>query len=139
MKIFKDKIEFSTKRELDIVDITDKVRERVSISGIKEGIINIFVPGATGAITTIEYEPGLISDFKEILKELIPERESWKHNLSHSDMNAHSHLRASIIGPSLTVPVEDGRPVLGIWQQIVFVELDVRARRRRLEIRIIGE
>jgi len=139
MKIESYKINFSTKGEIDLIDITDKVQSRLKESKIKTGVVNLFIAGATGAITTIEYEPGLISDFKNLLKEIIPERNSWKHNLSHGDMNAHSHLRASLIGPSLTVLVENGKLVLGIWQQIIFVELDVRPRNRTVYLEIIGE
>jgi secondary thiamine-phosphate synthase enzyme len=132
-------INFSTKGNLDIVDITNELNEKVADSGIKEGLVSIFVPGATGALTTLEYEPGLISDFKELLSKLIPKKHSYHHNRSHFDGNAHSHLQASLIGPSLTILIEDKNLVLGTWQQIVFIDCDNRSRKRNIKVKIIGE
>ena len=127
-------IHFNTKGEIDIVDITYDVEKVVEKSGVKSGTVTVFIPGATGAITTIEYEPNLIQDFKDLLEELVPSSKHYRHPI-----NGRSHLRASLIGPSVTVPISQGRLILGTWQQIVFLELDTRPRSRKLIVQIIGE
>ncbi|HLD28706.1 MAG TPA: secondary thiamine-phosphate synthase enzyme YjbQ [bacterium] len=139
MKIFHDSLSFSTEGEIDIIDLTARVSEKVAASGVQTGLAHLFVPGATGALTAIEYEPGLIEDFTNMLEALVKNRPGWKHNLSHGDSNAHSHLRASLIGPDISIPVRKGKPKLGTWQQIIFVELDTRNRSREVEITVIGE
>jgi len=139
MKIFADKIIFETKGNCDIVDITTELKKILEKSKIKNGILNVFIAGATGAVTTIEYEPGLISDFRNLLKKIVPKAGEYGHNKTHSDRNAHSHLRASLLGPSLTVPVDNGKMVLGVWQQIVFADMDNRMRSREITVKIIGE
>jgi len=139
MKIFTDKIGFETKGDCDIVDITPELKKISEKSKIKNGILNVFIAGATGAVTTIEYEPGLVSDFQNLLKKIAPESGDYGHNKTHSDRNAHSHLRASLLGPSLTVPVDEGKMVLGKWQQIIFVDMDNRPRKREVLVKIIGE
>ncbi|MFX1485840.1 MAG: secondary thiamine-phosphate synthase enzyme YjbQ [Promethearchaeota archaeon] len=132
-------IDFSTDGEVHIVDITDRVQKTVSQSGVSKGIATVFVPGATGAVTTIEYEPGLLKDLPAILERISPKGMQYEHELRWHDGNGHSHCRAAILGPSLTVPFVDKRLTLGTWQQIVFVELDVRPRNRRLMVQIMGE
>jgi secondary thiamine-phosphate synthase enzyme len=139
MKIFSDKISFNTKGNCEIVDITRRLADVLEKSKIKDGILNAFVSGATGAITTIEYEPGLVCDFQNLLKEIVKENKDYEHNKTHPDNNATSHLRASLLGPSLSVPVENGNMILGRWQQIVFVDMDNRSRERTVTIKIIGE
>jgi len=134
MKVVKKEIHIDTTGEIDIIDITDKVERAVKNSGIRNGLVTVFIPGATGAITTIEFEPNLVQDFKDILEKLVPKLGHYRHPI-----NGHSHLRASILGPSLSVPIANGNLILGTWQQIVFVELDVRPRSRRLIVQIIGE
>jgi len=99
----------------------------------------VFVPGSTGALTTIEYEPGLIHDFPAALERIVPRNIRYEHERRWHDGNGHSHVRASILGPSLTVPFTNGKLALGTWQQIVFVELDVRPRTRELVVQIVGE
>ncbi|USS40013.1 secondary thiamine-phosphate synthase enzyme YjbQ [Thermococcus aggregans] len=136
MKVVTEELRFSTKGEIDLVDITSEVEEIVERSGIKEGQVLVFVPGATGAVVTIEHEKGLLEDFKRILKEIVPKGAGYKHDII--DNNAHSHLRATLLGPSLVLPVVDGKVVRGIWQQIFFVELDVRPRRRKLVVQVMG-
>lgn len=121
------------------MDITGEVQAKVRESGIKEGIAVVFAIGSTCAISTIEYEPGLKKDLPEILEKLIPSRVGYHHNGTWGDGNGHSHLRATLLGPSLTVPVSGGDLVLGTWQQIVFIELDIRPRSRRVFIQILGE
>ena len=132
-------LEFQTSGEVEMVDITDKVEGAVKESGLRDGIVTIFAPGSTCAITTIEYEPGLLKDFPAMLERVAPKGIPYEHEKRWHDGNGHSHVRASLIGPSLTVPFKDGRLMLGTWQQIVFVELDVRRRSRRVILQIIGE
>ena len=139
MSVHSEQIEISTKGEVDIIDITERVQEVVDRSGIKNGMALIFVSGSTGAITTIEYEPGLLHDLPRALERLFPKNIQYKHHETWHDGNGHSHVRASFLGPDLTVPVVNGSLALGTWQQIVFVELDVRRRTRRLIVQVMGE
>ncbi len=132
-------IEFDTKGRNEIVDITGDVREIVSGSGFTNGSVLIFVPGATGALSTVEYEPGLIRDFPLLMEKLIPEKQYYAHNETWHDGNGHSHLRATLVGPSLTVPFEDMRLVLGTWQQIIFLEFDNKPHHRRIAVQLTGE
>lgn len=139
MVVKTDRITLETRGEGDIQDITGLVEMSVRKSGLRSGIVTVFVPGSTGALTTIEYEPGLLKDLPNALERIAPKAHPYEHEKRWRDGNGHSHVRASIIGPSLTVPFVDGQLTLGVWQQIVFVELDVRARSRRLIAQIIGE
>ena len=129
-----EEIHFNTKGEIDIIDLTYDVEKIVDKSGVMTGTATVFIPGATGAITTIEYEPNLIQDFKDLLEELVPSSKHYRH-----PVNGRSHLRASLIGPSVSVPISNGRLLLGTWQQIVFLELDTRPRSRRVIVQIVGE
>jgi len=138
MAVYMDKIQLKTD-EMDIVDITSEVQSSVSKSGISNGMVCVFCPGSTGAITTIEYEPGLIHDLPAALERIAPKGANYEHEKMWHDGNGHSHVRASIIGPSIVVPVADGRLQLGTWQQIVFVECDVRSRNRILLTHVFGE
>ncbi|NJE85235.1 YjbQ family protein [Thermococcus sp. CX2] len=137
MKVVTKELHFPTKGEIDLVDITHEVERIVEESGIKNGQVLVFVPGATGAIVTIEHESGLLEDFKRALRELIPKGKGYLHD--RIDDNAHSHIRATLLGASECFPVVDGKLVRGIWQQIFFVELDVRPRRRRVIVQVLGE
>ncbi|MDO8885319.1 secondary thiamine-phosphate synthase enzyme YjbQ [Candidatus Oleimmundimicrobium sp.] len=131
---------FLTKGNVDIVDLTQQIETVVKESGISNGMVNIFVPGATGSITTIECEAGLLDDFKNIIEELIPQNHHYyKHNNDLGGQNAHSHLRASLLGPSLTVPIVDKELTLGAWQQIIFIDFDDQPRNRCLKLQLIGE
>ena len=131
-------LDFET-RSGDIMDITDKAAEAVQDSGLNSGVAVLFVPGATGALTTIEHEPGLVQDLGEALERLVPQDIEYAHNKRWHDGNGHSHIRASLLGPSLTVPFLDSRLMLGTWQQIVFLEMDNRPRRRKIIVQIMGE
>ena len=135
--IYTKELRFSTRGEIDLVDITAEVERVVEESGIQNGIALVFVPGATGAIVTIEHESGLLEDFKRALMELIPKGKGYLHD--RIDDNAHSHLRATLLGASECFPVVNGRLVRGTWQQIFFVELDVRPRHRRVIVQVVGE
>jgi secondary thiamine-phosphate synthase enzyme len=139
LAVVTESISVKTKGEVDIIDLTDQVEEAVSNSGLKNGIVTVFVPGSTGALTTIEYEPGLLEDLPVAFERLAPRNMSYEHEKRWHDGNGHSHVRASILGPSLTVPFNDAKLILGTWQQIVFIELDVRSRARNLVLQIIGE
>ncbi|MHA1616369.1 MAG: secondary thiamine-phosphate synthase enzyme YjbQ [Candidatus Njordarchaeales archaeon] len=137
--IYREVLEFNTKGENDFIDITHLVEEVVERSRIKSGLVNIFVPGSTGAITTMEYEPGLKKDLAKILAKIAPADIEYEHHKRWGDDNGRSHVKASIIGPSLTVPIENRRLLLGTWQQIVFLELDTRPRKRRVIVTVMGE
>lgn len=139
MTVLTEHISVKTKGEVDIIDLTDKIEGAVENSGLSKGIVTIFVPGSTGALTTIEYEPGLLQDFPAALERIAGRDISYEHETRWHDGNGHSHVRASLLGPSLTVPFNDAKLILGTWQQIVFVELDVRSRARNLVVQIIGE
>ena len=139
MPVVSKQISVETRGEGDILDVTSRVAELVAASRLKSGVVTVFVPGATGALSTIEYEPGLLKDLPDALNRIAPKGVDYEHERRWHDGNGHSHVRASIIGPSLSVPFIDGRLTLGTWQQIVFIELDVRNRRRNLILQIIGE
>jgi secondary thiamine-phosphate synthase enzyme len=132
-------IELKTNARDDVIDVTHKVQEAVSSSGIRNGLACVFVVGSTAAVTTVEYEPGLVSDIKDALGRLYPKDIDYEHHKRWGDGNGHSHIRASFIGPSLTVPVVEGKLLLGTWQQIVFLELDVKPRNRELAVQVVGE
>jgi len=139
MVVVTKEIRVQTRGECDIVNLTDRVQEAVGSSGLKDGVVTVFVGGSTAAITTIEYEPGLLQDLPAALERVAPKNVEYKHDEMWHDGNGHSHVRASIIGPSLVVPFKDGRLCLGTWQQIVLVELDIRARSRNIVLQILGE
>jgi secondary thiamine-phosphate synthase enzyme len=133
-------LSLTTSCEGDILDITSKVRELVTESGIQRGICSLFVPGSTAALTTVEYEPGVVKDLNRSLSILAPSDESYAHEARWKDGNGRSHVKAALVGPSLTIPVTDGTLVLGTWQQIVLLELDTKGRRdRRVLITVLGE
>jgi len=139
MGIFYDEIKIKTKGEVDIIDITNEIQNVIEKSNINNGIVCIFVPGSTGTITTIEYEPGLMKDLPRTLQKIIPKGEHYDHHETWHDDNGHSHVRASLMGPSITVPIKNGNLLHGTWQQIVFVELDTRPRNRNIAVQLIGE
>lgn len=129
----------NTERETEIIDITRDVQNIVSKSKIKNGIVSLFVVGSTGALTTMEYEPGLIRDIPLALERLFPSNIRYYHQERWHDDNGHSHVRASFLGSSFTIPLINGNLPLGTWQQIVFIELDVRPRTRKILVQIVGE
>ena len=131
-------LSFSTSGDTDIIDMTRQVSEKVVTSGIEEGYVHLFVPGSTASITTIEYEHGAVSDLKEAIERLAPEDKYYRHNERWGDGNGHAHVRASLLGPSLTIPVINGRLALGTWQQIVFIDFDNHPRDRRVILQLAG-
>jgi secondary thiamine-phosphate synthase enzyme len=132
-------IVFSTQAEMDVVDITKDVTNVLAESAASEGIVTVFVPGSTGALGTMEYEPGLVRDMKEFFEKVAPQDHYYHHEERWHDKNGHSHVRASLLGPSVTIPFRDKRLMLGTWQQVVFFDFDVRARERELFVQIMGE
>ena len=120
----------------DIVDITSKVEREVEKSGVKDGAVTLFVPGSTGALTTIEFESGVVNDLKKAIERMAPEDIYYEHNERWGDGNGYSHVRAAIFGASLHIPIVDGNLTLGTWQQIVLLDFDNRPRKRRIEVQI---
>ena len=132
-------IELSTNGDCDVLDITKSVEGAVRESSISSGTVTVFVPGSTAGITTIEYESGAISDLKEIFSKLVPENEFYAHNARWGDGNGHSHIRASLLGPSLSVPFQSSKLITGTWQQVILVDFDNRPRNREIILQIVGE
>jgi secondary thiamine-phosphate synthase enzyme len=131
-------LEFET-HSGEVLDVTDEVQEALEKTSLKTGVVTVFVTGATAAVTTIEYEDGLVADLGDALQRIAPVEIDYAHNERWHDGNGHSHIRASLLGPSLTVPFCEGRLMLGTWQQIVFLELDNRPRKRKVVVQIMGE
>ena len=139
MTIITKIIKIQSKNENDMIDITENVSKAVLDSEISNGNVTVFVKGSTGSVTTIEYEPGLVKDFPEMLSRIAPKDLKYGHEEMWHDGNGHSHVKASLVGPSLTIPFNDKTLCLGTWQQIVFVELDIRKRNREIILQMIGE
>ncbi|MCK5065347.1 MAG: secondary thiamine-phosphate synthase enzyme YjbQ [Candidatus Fermentibacteraceae bacterium] len=123
----------------DIMDITKDAVDALRESGIRNGIMTLFVPGSTGSITTIEYEEGVVEDLKDALERLIPSRIPYGHDIKWGDGNGFSHVRAALMGPGITLPIVNGNILIGTWQQIVLIDHDNRQRSRKVRIQIIGE
>lgn len=136
---YSDTLHLQTKGFSDIVDITDRIETVLIKSGIKEGIVTVSAIGSTASVTTIEYEPALVKDFMEKLEQLIPSTEPSRHSKTWGDDNGFSHMRASLMGPSVALPVSRGQLVLGTWQQIVFIDHDNRPRQREVFVQLVGE
>ena len=132
-------ISFQTSGDCDIVDITPQVTRQVTESGINSGTVTVFVPGSTAGVTTIEYESGLVADLQQMWERIVPRRIPYNHDRRWGDGNGHSHVRASMLGPSLVVPFTDRRLTLGTWQQIIMVDFDNRPRSRQVVLQIMGE
>ena len=133
-KVFNKTYTFSTKGEIDFVDLTDKVQEVVSQSGVKNGLVHVFAPHATGVLVLTEHESGLLKDIKDFLERVVPKHGAYRH-----PSNAHSHLRSMLLPPDKTMPVINGHVEFGTWQSLIFVETDVYPRRRRVIIQVMGE
>lgn len=138
MAVFTYEISVNTKGFCDIHDITPDLARAVEISGITSGLVCAFVNGSTAGITTCEYEPGLIKDLKELFERLVPKDKSYHHDQAWGDGNGFSHVRASLLGPGITIPLKDGRLMLGVWQQVILIDFDNRPRRRNVVIQIVG-
>ncbi len=139
MAVVTKTLSFQTKGNGDMVDITDGIDDLLSASGVSNGIVTVFVPGSTASVTTIEYEPGLIRDFPAAIEKLAPADAHYDHNARWGDGNGHSHVKASTVGPSLVIPFQNKRLLLGTWQQVVFVDFDNRPRARNVIVQVMGE
>jgi secondary thiamine-phosphate synthase enzyme len=139
MTVESQEIRFRTRNEGEILDITEKTQKIVESSKLKNGVVTLFVPGSTAALTTIEYEPGLLADLHKALERLAPKNGNYEHENQWHDGNGHSHIRASIIGPDIALPFLDKKLTLGTWQQIVFIELDTRPRDRTVIVQLVGD
>jgi secondary thiamine-phosphate synthase enzyme len=132
-------LQLDTRGNADMLDITRQVAEKVEQSGVNSGIVTIFCPSSTSGVTTIEYESGALSDLERLFDEIISPDREYRHNLRWHDGNGHSHVRAALLGPSLTVPFVNKKLQLGTWQQLIYVDFDVRSRSRRIVLQIMGE
>jgi len=132
-------LSLSTRGDADIQDITDQIASHVIKSGLKNGAVTIFCPSSTSGLTTIEYEGGALSDLRRLFDEIVPSNREYAHNERWHDGNGHSHVRAALLGPSITIPFVDGQLTLGTWQQVIYVDFDNRPRQRKLVVQVIGE
>jgi len=132
------KFKISTKGHYDFIDITSRVEEIVQSSSVKDGIVLVFVKGSTAALTIMEYEQGITEDIKEVLEKIAPENADYKHHLKWGDRNGAAHIKAALIGPDLTIPLEQGKLQLGTWQQIVLIDFDEKPREREIIVKVTG-
>ena len=139
MKTKTERIQIETSGEVQIIDITIQVQALLTKSNLNDGLATVFVPGSTATVTTIEYEPGLIADIKKALERIAPKDGHYEHDQRWHDGNGHSHVRAAFLKPSVTIPFSNATLMLGTWQQLVFIELDVRPRNRTIVVQLIGD
>jgi secondary thiamine-phosphate synthase enzyme len=137
--VISQEIRLQTRGDFDVKDITQEIAAAVRESGLASGIVTVFTPSATSGLTTIEYESGALADLERLFDEIVSPQREYQHNLRWHDGNGHSHVRAALIGPSITIPFVDGRLTLGTWQQVVLIDCDNRARSRRLVVQVMGE
>jgi secondary thiamine-phosphate synthase enzyme len=133
------RIHFRTRGNGHVIDITREVGTEIAGSGLKSGIVTLFTPSSTSALTTIEYESGAVFDLQQLFERIVPSDIDYRHNLRWGDGNGHAHVRHALLGPSLTIPFVDGQLTLGTWQQIVFVDFDNRSRSRSVVVQMMGE
>ena len=136
MPLHTGRLEFSTQGDGDIIDLTEGVENVIRAAGVESGVVTVFVPGSTAAVTTMEFEPGGVHDLRAALERLVPREGDYEHNRLNHDTNSHAHIRAAIVGPSESVPIEDGRLATGTWQQLVLVDFDDRPRRRTVSVTV---
>lgn len=139
MPVYNETINVISKGENDIIDITENVQKVVSRSELKEGICLVFVVGSTGTLSTMEYENGLKQDFPRVLEKIAPKNQEYKHHLTWHDDNGRSHVKATLMGASLTLPFQNKNIIHGTWQQLIFIELDTQPRRRNIIVQLVGE
>lgn len=137
-QVLTERIQVSTKGDNDMIDITPQISRLLQQSELREGQMTVFVPGATAGISTVEYEPGLLKDIPEMFERLIPSGQTYRHNETWHDGNGHSHVRATLLGPSLTIPFEKGALILGTWQQVILVDFDNHPRERSVVVQLMG-
>jgi secondary thiamine-phosphate synthase enzyme len=133
------RVHLSTQGNTEMRDLSTEVRRVITDSGVHAGIATLFTPSSTSALTTIEFEPGALDDLRRALDEIAPPGRDYRHNLRWDDGNGHAHLRAALLGPSLSVPIVDGQLALGTWQQVLFIDFDVRPRQREIVVQVVGE
>jgi secondary thiamine-phosphate synthase enzyme len=138
MPVHSGRLEFHTEGDGDVIDLTAGVESVVRSSGVEAGVVTVFVPGSTAAVTTMEFEPGGVHDLRAALDRLVPQEGEYEHNRLNHDTNSHAHIRAAIIGPSETIPLHEGQLQLGVWQQIVLVDFDDRPRRRTVVVNVVS-
>ena len=139
MKIFNNKIQLMTKGFCHVIDITTEVERELVQSKIHNGLVTVFAVGSTAALTTVEYEPGLTKDLDELFERIAPKNNNYHHEEAWHDGNGFSHVRASLLKPSLSIPIADGKMTLGTWQQIVLIDFDNRPRSRTVAVQVMGE
>jgi secondary thiamine-phosphate synthase enzyme len=139
MSVKTGSISLNTHGNTDIHDITGELVRIILESGLKSGTVTVFCPSSTSGLTTVEFEPGAVSDLKRMFEELIPSNRDYAHNDTWDDGNGHSHMRAALLGPSLTIPFVEKNLTLGTWQQVIYVDFDIRPRRRELVVQMVGE
>ena len=139
MSVITANITLNTKGNSDVHDITREVIHLVEQSGLRSGTVTIFCPSSTSGLTTVEYEPGAVADLKRLFEELVPANHNYAHNATWEDGNGHSHMRASLLGASLTIPFVEKNLTLGTWQQVIYVDFDTRPRHRELVVQMVGE
>ena len=139
MTVITESIYLDTRGNSDVQDITKQLTDIVARNELAAGIVTIFCPSSTSALTTIEYESGAVSDLRRLFEEIVPQHREYAHNERWHDGNGHSHIRAALLGPSLTIPFVDRKLTLGTWQQVIYVDFDVRPRQRELVVQVIGE
>ena len=139
MAVITKTLSLQTKGNDDMIDITSRVQEILSSAAVHRGIVTVFVPGSTASVSTIEYEPGLIQDFPRAMEKMAPVNAHYDHDARWGDGNGHSHVRATMMGPSLVIPFENKRLILGTWQQIVLIDFDNRPRSRDIIVQVMGE
>jgi secondary thiamine-phosphate synthase enzyme len=132
------RLQFSTQGDGDVIDLTDGVLSVVRQAGVEDGLVSVFVPGSTAAITTMEFERGGVRDLRETLDRLVPRDGDYEHNRLNSDTNSHAHIRAAIVGPSETIPIAGGSLATGTWQQVVLVDFDDRPRERTVVVQVVS-
>ena len=138
MELHIGQLRFSTDGDGDVIDLTEGVQSVVEASGVETGMVSVFVPGSTAAVTAMEHEPGGVRDLRAALERLVPAEGDYEHNRLNNDTNSHAHIKAAIVGPSETVPVREGRLEMGTWQQLVLVDFDDRPRQRTVVVHAIG-
>lgn len=138
MSVHVGELRVSTRGDGDVIDLTDGIAGVVRDSGVEHGVASVFVPGATAAVTAMEFEPGGVHDLRATLERLVPSTGDYEHNRLNHDTNSHAHIRAAIVGPSETVPVRDGRLVTGTWQQVVLLDFDDRPRERTVTVQVLA-
>jgi len=133
------RIQINTGGRGETINVTSEIAREVNNSGVNSGVVTVFIPGSTAGVTTVEFEPGLVADMKAMWERIIPEEMNYEHNKAWGDGNGHSHVRASLLGPSITIPFINKRLTLGTWQQIVIIDFDARPRSREIILQITGE